>query len=144
MLFSTLDKAMIWADCHLANVALGLPTILRAPDVPDAGGGGGSTDIDTFFGDDWGKGGESDGIFGGLLSAAKSLGSSAYSLFFYVVLMCASIATLIVCLKLIFGGAQGKAEGKSSLLWVIVAVAIAACAISLVKVIATGAATLFS
>lgn len=114
-----------------------------APILRDDNGSGNST-VDAVL-NGFGTGNaESDPILGNATKSAKALGNSIYGLVFYIVIMAASIAILIVALKILFGGSQGKAEGKTNLLWIVVAIAIAAGAISIVKLIASGTAGLFN
>lgn len=139
MVLSFVDRAIISGTNLLNQYA---PILFAPTPAPDGGDGGGGGNVDSFF-TDWGSGGEGDGVFGGLLTGLKGLGSSAYSLFFYVALMVGAIFILINCIKIIAGGAQGKAEGKGALVWIIAGIALAACALSIVKVVAAGAQGLF-
>ncbi len=105
--------------------------------------GDGDTNVDSFL-DGFGQPNENDTVFGGATQAAKTLGNSIYSLLFFVVLIAGVIAILISALKIIAGGNQAMAEGKSKLPMIVLGISLAACAVSIVGIIANGAPQLFS
>lgn len=134
-----LNSLLITGQFKLHN-AMRLLSDVTTGGGDDGGDGGAAAD----FLDGFGQPTEDDAIFGDATKAAKTLGNSIYSLLFYIVIMGASIAILVVALKMIFGGNQTKAEGKSALIYIIAGLALAACAVSLVAAIVTGAGMIFS
>lgn len=134
-MINAINVAIIKVDFLLRSSGIrSMSSLLFDNGNGNGNGNGDGGDRATEFLTEWN--GQGGGSMDGANQTVKNVGGDIYGVLFNVALIGAAIALIITGLKLMLGGAQSKAESKTTLIWICFGVALVVGSIGIVGIIA--------